>query len=180
MTFLGQALGYVPRTIRRGGLRLPRTPRATAAAWSPTDDPQIRGGNPLRHDHAPRVDDQLAHLGQIDRLQPNPNPVVTQIGLNRHEELLWLGGDQRCALFLRKGEAHRQPVAAQRQVDHPAHSKLDLIPGQRLLGPRLGQRNLPDVICVDLSAATALPAEGFGETPSAPDVWSPRRQQARP
>ena len=44
---------------------------------------------------------------------------------------------------------------AERHIDDPAHSKLDLIPDQRLFRPRQGQRERPDVICGDHRAATA-------------------------
>ena len=57
-----------------------------------------------------------------------------------------MGGDQCGALVLRKAEAHRQLVSAECHIDDPAHPKLDLIPDQRLLGPRQRQRNGPDVI----------------------------------
>ena len=90
------------------------------------------GGNSRRHDHAPGVDDELPHLCLVDRGQPHPEPVVTQVGLNRHTELLWMGGDQCGALVLRKAEAHRQLVLAECHIDDPAHPKLDLIPDQRL------------------------------------------------
>jgi hypothetical protein len=116
----------------------------------------IFGGNPLRHDHGPRVNDELAHLRNVDRVQPHPNPVVTQVGLNRHGELLRLRGDQRGALLLRKAEAHRPLVPAERRVHDPAHSKLDLISDQRLFRPWQGQRNGPDVIRCDHRAVTAL------------------------
>jgi hypothetical protein len=71
------------------------------------------------------------------------------------EELLWLGGDQSGALVLRKAEAHRPLVPAERDVDDPARSKLDLIPDQRLFRPRQGQRNRSNVSYGNHCTATA-------------------------
>ena len=46
-------------------------------------------GNSLRHDQAPRVDDELPHLCLVDRVQPHSDPVVTQVGLSRHGTRPW-------------------------------------------------------------------------------------------
>ena len=54
-----------------------------------------------------------------------------------------------------KAEPHRPLIPAERHIDDPAHSKLDLISDQRLFRPRQGQRERPDVICGDHRAATA-------------------------
>ena len=53
-------------------------------------------GDPLAHDHPPRIQEQLAHLV---RIEPRLNPVEAQIRLARQEEHL---GPRRhpCGAFL--------------------------------------------------------------------------------
>ena len=72
---------------------------------------EVISGDPLRHDHPPGVDHQLAHLLIVDRVESNDHPVVAHVGLARHEELVRVGGDERLALLFRVGEAHQRLVA---------------------------------------------------------------------
>src|SRR5712691_10957961 len=108
------------RPVRHMAAR--RARRRTCWAGMPTGRPETRPSSllilqrvgsrhALRDDHAPGVDDQLAHLGDVDRRQPHEHPVVTEVGLRREHELLRLGADQPLALLLREREAHLGLVA---------------------------------------------------------------------
>src|SRR5215469_5565433 len=42
---------------------------------------EVIGRDPLRHTHAPGVQDELLHLGPVDGGKPDAHPLITQIGL---------------------------------------------------------------------------------------------------
>jgi hypothetical protein len=74
------------------------------------------------------------------------HPVIPQIRLTRHEELVRLSGDKCRALLLREAEAHNLLVARERQEDDPPDTELDSIPDQRFIGARQLAGELPNVV----------------------------------
>src|SRR5262245_36299654 len=109
------------------------TPSRIATRAGPCDSPavsqrstvhslsRVRRGDLLGYAHPPRLDDQLTHLGLIDRVEPHLKPVVSLVRARRRQELLRLGRQHRSPLFLREAETHDGPVAGERQIDDPAH-----------------------------------------------------------
>src|SRR5690242_12423188 len=63
-----------------------------------------QSGQPFRHDHPPGVEDELAELGRIDRVEADLQPLEAHVGLLRAHELVGVRPECSLALLLRKGE----------------------------------------------------------------------------
>ncbi len=83
----------------------------------------------LRHDHAPRVEDELAELVLVDGLQANDQPLVAH-GRLRAQKLVRVRLESSFALLLRKGEAHQRLVTREGQIDDPSNAELDPDPDE--------------------------------------------------
>jgi hypothetical protein len=82
----------------------PRTYRSASLAGF--DGAVIGSALRLGYAHAPGVEDKLAHLGLIDLIEPDSDPVVAKVLISWHVEFVRFGRDQRGALLLRKAEPH--------------------------------------------------------------------------
>src|SRR5215211_8675256 len=60
----------------------------------------VLGRHLLGDAHPPGIQDELAHLGLVERREPALDPVVPQVARARHQELVRLGADQGLALLL--------------------------------------------------------------------------------
>src|SRR6266508_976107 len=107
------------------------------------------GRDPFRNDHAPGVDHQLAHLGGVDRGEAYPDPVVAEVGGDRHQELVRLAGDERLPLLLRIAEAHQRLVTGEGHVDEAAYPELHAVAYQSFFGTRQRQRECADLVDCD-------------------------------
>src|SRR5215472_7081809 len=119
--------------------RLP--PRGRGSRWSRPSRLPTRGlgrRQELRHDHAPRLDDELAHLGRAEPGHAHVDPVEAPIAGPVQEEPVRLGGDHRGALLAREGKAHDRLVRGDRGVDDLPDPELHVVADQVLL--RAGQR----------------------------------------
>src|SRR5205807_5851568 len=98
----------------------PSTANAAAGSWS--YDSTSRGrfeerlglvtfADAFRDRHPPSVQDQLAHLGFLDRLEADQHPVVSEITATRLHELGGIAAHEPTALLLGKGKAHHLFVA---------------------------------------------------------------------
>src|SRR5256885_10507583 len=86
---------------------------------------QVIAGDGLGHDHAPRVEYELAQFVRFERGEPDDHPVVAKVRRLRHEELGRLGLDERLAFLLREGEAHHRLVAREGEAHDATHAELD-------------------------------------------------------
>jgi AcrR family transcriptional regulator len=96
----------------------------------------------LRHDHAPGIGDELAHLVAAEDRHPRVDPVEALIGQPRQHELGRLGRDQRGPFLFRETEPHDRLIRGDRDVDDAADPELDLIVDQVLGGARQRHRYL--------------------------------------
>jgi hypothetical protein len=106
----------------------------------------VLGGNLLGDAHPPCIQDELAHLGLVERREPALDPVIPQVARARHQELVRLGADQGVALLLGEPEAHRGLVAREGHEDDPADAELDPVPHERLGRPGQGHRERPNIV----------------------------------
>jgi len=99
--------GFLNRSVvRRTRLlftRINKLARATIAFLSPVG---ASGRDRLRHDHAPSVLDQLAHLLRLECVETCEDPLLAHVGRLWLHELVGRAADQPVPLDLRKGEAH--------------------------------------------------------------------------
>src|SRR5262245_16296894 len=77
---------------------------------SPVRLPEILRGDLLRHDHPPRVEDELTHLRVVESIEANLHPVVPTLRSAWHEELVGLGCHERVALLLGERECQDRLV----------------------------------------------------------------------
>ena len=126
----------------------------------------VAGGDALGHAHTPGIEHEFLHLGLVDSREPYVHPVVSQVGLARHEELVRLGGDQGSALVLREAESHDRLVPRKSQEHDPADPELDPVPDQRFVGAR--QRESERTHIVDGDHAASL-SRGTDNSPARSD-----------
>jgi len=115
-------------------------------------------GYPLRHDHRPRVEDELPHLDHVDCGEPDDHPVVAEVALLRQHVLVGLGVHERIAPLLRERKSHERAVARERRVDDAAHAELEPTAHDPL--GRAGQRQRERPHVLDGHALEASPQLG--------------------
>src|SRR5918999_1261178 len=103
-------------------------------------------GHAPRNTERPRILDELAHLLGVQRVEADVRPVVAHVAGPRQRELLRLRVDERLPELLREGEAHRRPVAREREPDDPADAELDPPTDERLAAARERAREGPDLV----------------------------------
>ena len=96
----------------------------------------IAGPNAFRHAHPPRVDHQLAEFLEVDRVEPDLNPVVSHLRLARQHELVGFCGHHRRAFLLGEADAHHRLVPRERGEDDAPDAEPDLVAHHRLIRPR--------------------------------------------
>jgi hypothetical protein len=125
------------------------TSRDRSAAGLSSPAISVFGGDPLRNHHPPRVEDELSHLVDVDRVEPDLNPVVAEVPAVRHQELDWLRTHECLALLLREREPHDRLVTRERQIDDAADAELHAVADERLGRPRKSKRERSNIVDVD-------------------------------
>ena len=96
----------------------------------------MRGRDALGDDPGPGCEDQLAHLGDVERVHARDDPVKPQVRVRRHLEHVRAGRDHGGTLLLGKAEPHGPLVAREGDIDDGPDPELDAVPHQDLIGPR--------------------------------------------
>ena len=112
-------------------------------------------GNPLWHDHPPRLQHQLAHLVRVERIEPCLNPVEAQLRLAWEEEHVRARRHQCGPFLLREGEADLGLVPAERDVHDLTDPELHPIPHQHLGAARQTREHPSDVVDRDHASILA-------------------------